>query len=174
MSRGQGRALKKSDIGLLFDRYGPLVYRRARALLGSHEDAQEATQEVFIAALRGSDRFEHRSGVHTWLVRITTNYCLNVLRNRNRRARLWDEHQPRPQPGWDCGPSPEQRLQLQRLLAEADEKCAQAVVYVHIDGCTHAEAAELLGVSRRTVGNLLERFNRFAMRRLNAGGEGQQ
>ena len=55
------------------------------------------------------------------------------------------------------------------LLAEADEKQAQAAVYVYLDGMSHEEAAELLGVSKRTVGNLIDRFVAWAQRRGDKG-----
>ena len=53
-----------------------------------------------------------------------------------------------------------------RVLAEADPQCASAAVCVYLDGMSHEEAAEVLEVSRRTVGNLLERFAAFARKRL--------
>ena len=57
---------------------------------------------------------------------------------------------------------------LQQLLREADSRQAEAAVYVHIDGMSYSEAAVLLGVSKRTVGNLIERFNTWAAKRLEA------
>jgi len=53
--------LTRDEIGALFDRYSPLVYRRALSILGTPADAEEATQEIFIRALRKRDQFERRS-----------------------------------------------------------------------------------------------------------------
>ena len=50
--------MAQPDIAAWFDKYGPAVYRRARYLLGNHEDAQEATQEVFIRAMKSAPHFE--------------------------------------------------------------------------------------------------------------------
>lgn len=155
------------EIGALFDRYGPMVYRRARRLLGSHEDAEEATQEVFIRALKAGDGFERKSKVSTWLYRITVNYCLNKLRDRDRRRELWSTHvSPTGEESNTVKPANERMILMRRLLAEADEQMARAALHVHVDGMSHAEAAELLGVSRRTVGNLLTRFNEWAKSRI--------
>ena len=55
---------------------------------------------------------------------------------------------------------------MRTLLQEADEEQAKAAVYVYIDGMSQNEAADLLGVSRRTVGNLLDRFNGWARKRM--------
>jgi RNA polymerase sigma-70 factor (ECF subfamily) len=136
------------------------VYRRALRLLGNPADAEEATQEVFIRALRSVEGFRQQSQLTTWLYQITTHYCLNVIRDRSRRTELYEEHVAPMADGMErSGPSqPEDVVLLRRLLAAADERQAAAAVYVFIDGMSHEEAAEVLGVSKRTVGNLLERF----------------
>ena len=157
--------MKRTEIAELFDRYGPMVYRRALALLGKPEIAEEATQEVFLRALKAGESFEGRSRVSTWLYSITTNYCLNLLRNENRRRELWQEHSPKGLQA--THEAPEELMLMRTLLSEADEEQAQAAVYVYIDGMSQNEAAELLGVSRRTVGNLLDRFNAWARKRMN-------
>lgn len=54
-------------------------------VLGSVTDAEDALQESLTAAWRGLDRFEARASVRTWLYRITTNRCLNLLRASRRR-----------------------------------------------------------------------------------------
>ena len=59
-------------------------------MLGSGFDADDAVQETIVRAWRGIDGFEHRSGVRTWLYRIATNVCIDMLRGRNRRARPMD------------------------------------------------------------------------------------
>ena len=139
-----------------------MVHRRARRILGNDADAEEAVQEVFIRALSGLEDFEAKSQVSTWLYQITTNWCLNRIRNERRRRELWDvKVEPAEERSAAAHPHAE-LLALRRVLTEADAREAQAAVYVYLDGMSQDEAAELLGVSRRTVGNLLERFNAFA------------
>jgi RNA polymerase sigma-70 factor (ECF subfamily) len=153
------------ELSQLFQRHGPMVVRRAQRLLGNAADAEEAAQEIFIRAFRGAEAFEARSQPTTWLYRITTNYCLNLLRDRARRAQLREEHLPQPGSEEEAGPARSDDVALlRRLLAEADPREAQAAVYVFVDGASHEEAAELLGVSKRTVGNLIERFRAAAHR----------
>ena len=55
-------------------------------MLGSAYDAEDAVQEALIRALRGAGGFEGRSSVRSWLYRIATNVCLDMLRSRKRRA----------------------------------------------------------------------------------------
>ncbi|HEX5752585.1 MAG TPA: RNA polymerase sigma factor [Archangium sp.] len=162
------------QISLLFNQHGPRVYRRALRLLGNPADAEEATQEIFIRAFRAAGNFRQQSQMTTWLYQITTNYCLNQIRDRSRRTRLHEEHvEPMADDGSRTGPvSPDDLVLLRRLLSEADERQAAAAVYVFLDGMSHEEAASVLGVSKRTVGNLLERFQEWVNARTAGGSEG--
>jgi RNA polymerase sigma-70 factor (ECF subfamily) len=152
------------QIALLFDQHGPRVYRRALRLLGNPADAEEATQEIFIRAFRSAEGFRHQSQLTTWLYQITTHYCLNLIRDRTRRTELHEEHVAPMADDTDrsAPANPDDLVLLRRLLSAADERQAAAAVYVFLDGMSHEEAAEVLGVSKRTVGNLLERFQAWA------------
>jgi len=75
---------------------------------------------------------------------------------------LWNRHVADREEHPPLAPDPHEMVLLRRLLAGADEATSKAAVYVYLDGMSHKEAARLLGVSRRTVGNRLNRFKQQA------------
>src|SRR5437879_13127979 len=59
-------------------------------MLGSPFGAEDGVQDAFVRAWRSRDRFEGRSAMRSWLYRIATNVCLDMLNGKERRARPMD------------------------------------------------------------------------------------
>ena len=65
------------------ERRGLLAH--AYRMLGAHHEAEDVVQDTYVRALRGWETFEWRSSLRTWLYRIATNVCLNLIQSRGRR-----------------------------------------------------------------------------------------
>ncbi len=88
---GRARSGEQNAFASLVDPYRGELQLHCYRLLGSAHDAEDAVQETLLAAWRGLQTFEGRSSVRTWLYRIATNRCLNLLRSDARRATATDD-----------------------------------------------------------------------------------
>lgn len=144
------------DVEALYRRYGHSVLRRARQILNSDADASDVLQEIFTSLVARPTQFDGRSAPSTFLYAVTTHACLSRLRDHKNRLRLLGE-QVAP---WATERDPrdaDARVAVRKVLAQLPDDEAQAAIYYHLDGMSHAEAAELLACSPRHVGNLLAR-----------------
>ena len=152
------------DVEALYRAYGHCVLRRARQILGSDDDAAEVLQELFVGLVARPGQFDGRSAPSTFLYAATTHACLSRLRDRQNRRRLIDE-QVRPLTT-DVDPrSADAGAAVRRVLAQLTDDEARAATYHYLDGMSHAEVAEILGCSRRHVGDLLVRVARWLDKR---------
>ena len=86
------RTLRAADGELerRLEQHRPELTAYCYRMLGSPFEAEDAVQEMLIRAWRGIDRFEGRAALRSWLYRIATNVCLDLLNGRERRARPMD------------------------------------------------------------------------------------
>jgi RNA polymerase sigma-70 factor, ECF subfamily len=79
------RSGQKELYGDLVRQYHNKVMGYCLSMLQNHSEAEEAAQDIFVKAYRSLPKFKGNSSFSTWLYRITTNHCLDLLRKRNRR-----------------------------------------------------------------------------------------
>ncbi len=141
----------------MYSRYGATIYRRCLKLLGDRAAAQDATQEVFIRFMTHANDLQRGNGYLGWIYRVATNHCLNVLRN-DARLTVCDPASL-PDVAVNAAASGYAELDLSvRLLRRFDETTAAVAVLALVDGLTQDEVAEVMGLSRKTVGRKLNLF----------------
>jgi RNA polymerase sigma-70 factor (ECF subfamily) len=137
----------------IVEEYGDFVYNLTYRILGNHADAEDATQDAFLAAYRNFHRFRGESKVSTWLYRIATNAALMKLRkDRNPRTLTqtgYDELQlTSPLEGPEkLALNSELRQHLEDGLELLPPNLKTAVVLRDVQGLSNEEAAEVLNIS---------------------------
>ncbi len=160
----EGRGVRRGamtggiDIEALYRKYGDLVYGRCRTLLGNDADAAEVAQEVFIRLMRYADGFRGDASPSTYLFKITTTTCLNRIRTRKRRREDIVEELPPPAANDSLLDDLELRQLLDVILRDCDERTQACVVYHYVDGMTHDEVGEMLGISGAAVRKRIAKF----------------
>lgn len=148
--------MQSATVADFYRRYGRAVFRRARVLLGNDAAAKDAVQDVFVRALRARTEFTEQASPMTWLYRVTTNHCLNLLRDQGRRRDLLAaQGAASSEAVW---PHHDERLTMARIVEEVPSELQETAIYHYLDLMSHEEIAELMGVSRRTIGYRLEEF----------------
>lgn len=76
------------------ERHQDIVYRVALHSLGTPQDADDAVQEVFLRLYQRAEPFDSPEHLRRWLLRVTLNYCRDVLKSPWRRRRVSLESLP--------------------------------------------------------------------------------
>jgi RNA polymerase sigma-70 factor (ECF subfamily) len=84
----RARAGDSDAFGALTEPHRRELHVHCYRMLGSFEDADDAVQETLLAAWRGLAGFQARASVRTWLYRVATNTCLNLVRSASRRPQM--------------------------------------------------------------------------------------
>jgi RNA polymerase sigma-70 factor (ECF subfamily) len=129
-----------------YEHFGDTVYRVAYRLLGSSADAEDVVQDVFLGLPEALKTFAARGSLEGWLKRVTTRTALMMLRKqRIRRESSLDEMSEIP--GATNPGNPVDRVALERALKKLPLKLRSAFVLKEVEGYTHAEIGEILGIS---------------------------
>ena len=183
------------DFSRLVDPYRRELHLHCYRILGSLADAEDTVQETLLAAWQGISSFEGRSSIRTWLYRIATTRCLNMLRSRTRRrwqhsAALNDQKPTRrldfaaidPYPDAfleavpDRSPGPEARYEALEATSLAFVATLQllparqraVVILRDVLGFHSAEVAAMLEATDESVNSALKRARATLRRHLSA------
>ena len=149
------------SVGALFAQHHERVFRVARRITGSAEDAEDVLQTVFLRVMRRNEPPLRADDAANYLHRAATNASLDLLRRRKAsRSEPIDDveryraHEPGPDVAQE---SAEIRDRLRAALSELNPRAAEIFVLRYFDGYGNREIARLLNTSWSTVAVTLHR-----------------
>ena len=158
--------------------YDKKVYTLCSRMCISEEDAQEAAQDAFLAVWRAIGAFRQESSFSTWLYRLATNACIDLLR-RNKRSGgsvSLDDEETAPELV-DTRPLPQQELErreTQRLIEDGlralPEDYRAILLLREVQGLSYAEIAEVTQLELGTVKSRISRGRILLRNYLTASG----
>ena len=135
-------------------RYQGPVYRLALRMLGSPAEAEDVTQDAFLAAWRGLPTLRERAAFSGWLYRLAVNRCLNLLRGRRPVAELdlatlrSTRPEEQPEAAAESGAEVAALGAALQLLTPEQRACW---ILRELQGCSYEEIAEITGTTTAAV-----------------------
>ncbi|MFF3450370.1 sigma-70 family RNA polymerase sigma factor [Streptomyces sp. NPDC002667] len=174
-----------TDLDVRLERHRVELTGYCYRMLGSSFEAEDAVQDTMVRAWRSYDKFEGRSSMRSWLYRIATNVCLDMLNAGNRRARPMDLSAPSPLAQAALTPRPDNtwlepvpdarvlpstgdpaeaavakesvRLAFMAALQRLPPKQRAVLILREVLAWRASEVAELLGTTVASVNSALQR-----------------
>ena len=151
------------DFETCFREHWERIYEVIYRIVGDHEEAEDLALETFLRYYQHPPRA--KTNVPGWLYRVATNLGLNTLRSRKRRIQyetlaggisLETSQIRNPESAVEKA---EEQQRVRQVLARMKPRFAKILVLRHA-GCTYAEVAAAVGISKTSVGTLLARAER--------------
>jgi RNA polymerase sigma-70 factor, ECF subfamily len=151
-----------SAVRALYREYGPLVYAVAHRALGRHDLAEETVQQTFVRAWQAADRIDVDRDPAPWLATIARRAAIDIYRREARRpTSALTEMAAREEAVVDLTSETLDAVwQVRRAIEALPADEATIVRLQHIDGMTHREISEKLGVALGTVKSRSHRAHR--------------
>lgn len=135
--------------------YMKRAYYTALGILGSHDEAMEASQEAFLRVYKNFSKFEKDKNFFTWYYKILRNVCLNMIRDRKNK-----KEESIFQPAFETLTSGdeaevfehnEEIKMVEQSLFELDNEEREILILREFDDMSYKEIAEILGIPEGTV-----------------------
>lgn len=161
-----------SELGEILISKIDFLYRVCYRILLNREDAEDAVGETLYRALNKYPTFEGKSQLETWLYRIATNVCLDILRRRKTSLSLLEESNPQRDKHFRCAEesalshliSEEENRALVSLLNKLKPRHRLVLVLREMEGLSYEEIASRLSCSLGTVKSMINRAKKEALK----------
>ena len=162
----------ETQFNVIYNEYAKLVYNFSLHYLHNTEDAQEATQDVFVKIYNKIEGFNNKSSLKTWIYRITINHSLDVIKSKNRKLRVLfsREYEDNDKIDFDHpGIKVESKEAVEKIMKEINslpENQKTALILKGIEGLSQKEIASILKIKEKALDSLLSRARENLKKRL--------
>jgi RNA polymerase sigma-70 factor (ECF subfamily) len=150
---------QRQDFQNIIEQHKGIFYKIARAYCPNEDDRQDLIQEMMIQVWQSNHRYNGQFKISTWLYRISLNVAITFYRKNTTRANkhtLLDE-QTEQIPTDDKAADERQLVLLEKFISELKE-IDKALMVLYLEDKSHAEIAEILGMSSSNVGTKIARI----------------
>ena len=151
------QAGQKSALGILYDRYGKLVYGLALKILNNPQEAEDLTQEIFLTLWRNQTYNPARGSVGSFLATMTRSRAIDKIRSRNSSLKFlarWSKTMSAPitpnQP-LEQASFAERQGQIRQALTQISQEQRQVLEMSYYEGMSQSEIAQQLNIPLGTV-----------------------
>lgn len=151
------QAGQKSALGILYDRYGKLVYGLALKILNNSQEAEDLTQEIFLALWRNRTYNPDRGSLGSFLITMTRSRSIDKLRSRNASFKFLDRWtqtmsaQTFPNTPFENASYVERSQQVRDALARLSQEQRQVLEMLYYEGLSQSEISQQLNIPLGTV-----------------------
>ena len=144
-----------NDVVDIFLDLHPMLERIVSYRTGSRQVAQDLTQDIYFRVLNLANEFPTYDDARNYLIRVAINASTDFVRTEKRRQQLlngtfelFENYMPSPEENLYYG---QQVTEIDNALSALPEKCRKVLYMSRVEGMTHAEIADKLGVSRSLI-----------------------
>lgn len=154
----------------LYELFKDRVYNTCLSHLHSQEEAEEATQDIFVEIYNKANTFQSNAAVATWIYRIAVNKCIDRIRYKKRHKRFGIISSLFKNDSVELGFDPpelnhpgivfekkELAVKLFQAIAKLPENQQSAFILKQVEGVSQKEIAQILDMSEKAVESLLQR-----------------
>lgn len=179
LSSGEEKEEPSFELIMLYEKYKRQIHTYIYRLLGSREDADDLTQEVFLSAFLSWGKLADRDRLSAWLYRIATNLCVDRLRRRKRISWYpltrstgdqrfeWKTEEEASYLPINTGGIPEifEREHIRQTLASMPENYAAILILSAAQGISYQEIAVAMGISPNAAATRISRAKQMFIER---------
>ena len=174
---------EKNDFHQIYKNHSKMVFNLCLNYLQNTEDAEEATQDIFVKIYEKIDGFRSDSTLKTWIYRISITHCLDVIKAKNRQKRFGfmqslfgkTGEEVIPQKNFDHPgvelENKEAIQELMNLIQELPDNQKTALILKSIEGLSGKEIAEVMKLSEKAIESLLSRAKQSLKQKINQAKE---